>query len=164
MSIQFKTLDDIEKRYSISFEDEDLEFDDQILKIYNSLNPELLDLIDYDNLIILHWLGLYYEIVNVNIDLMTKYYLMAIEKDNVKSMFKLGYYYQFKEKDYIKMKKYYKMAIELGCIDSLNEIKSYYNNNYMEYYDFLKNFAHKIKIVINELNNLKLRYSELIYL
>jgi TPR repeat protein len=67
------------------------------------------------------------------IDLMKKYYLLAIEKGESDSMFKLAYYYQNnKENGHYKyglMKKYYKMAIEKNDSASMSNLGYYYQNN-----------------------------------
>ena len=49
-------------------------------------------------------LGIYYQTIEINYDLMKKYYLMAIELNNSKAMINLGYYYRRVENNYELMK------------------------------------------------------------
>lgn len=74
--------------------------------------------------IILCRIGLYYQLYEVNYDLMMKYYTMCFEVGNITSkysvmskveniyyaMYNLGYYH-YKNKNYDEMLKYYKMAV-----------------------------------------------------
>jgi TPR repeat protein len=132
-------------------------------KDYESMKKYYLMAIEKGNDKAMYYLGSYYKNVEKDFGLMKKYYQMAIEKGNYNAMYNLGYYYQFEEKDYELMKKYYQMAIENGCDNSLEKIKSYYNKDYTEYYNFLKNIIDKNKIIIDEINNLKLLHTQLIY-
>ena len=99
MEVKFNTLDDIAKTYELSYENEDIEYATEILKIYNSENPENLD-IDLENLIILNWLGLYYDVVNVNTELMYKYYHLGISKKSLGCIICMSIYHQ-KNKNYV---------------------------------------------------------------
>lgn len=123
--------------YSITFDDEDLELSDQILKIYNSSNPELLTDIDLNNIIILNSLGLYYEIVIPNEILMKKYYEMGIKNNGICCMICLGFYYQTNN-NYDKAKEYFMMGVERGNSRSMMYLADIYkkeqNYNLMEKY------------------------------
>ena len=59
-------------------------------------------------------LGVYYEEIEKDYDLMKKYFLMAIDKGYSGAMDNLGRYYQLIEKNYDLMKRYYLMAIDKG--------------------------------------------------
>jgi hypothetical protein len=137
MNQEFKTLNDLGKKYSITFDDEDLEFSDQILKIYNCSNPELLKDIDLNNIIILNWLGLYYDI-NGNEDLMKKYYQMGVEKDGIGCMICLAQYYQ-QNKNYEKTVEYYMMGVERGNSRAMMYLGDHYKK-YEKNYEMMKKY------------------------
>jgi hypothetical protein len=74
----------------------------------------------------LYYLGVYYQFIYVNYDLMKKYYLMAIEKGNSWAMHNLGWHYQYTEENYNLMKKYYLQAIDKGNAGAMNNLGHYY--------------------------------------
>ena len=101
---------------------------------YDSKNIFIVDFINnptikldyvYDS-IELDIIGLYYQHIEKDYNLMKKYYLMAIDEDNDMAMNNLGYYYKYIEKDYNLMKKYYLMAIDKGNDISMNNLGCYY--------------------------------------
>jgi len=73
-------------------------------------------------------LGIYYDEVEKNYDLMKQCYLMAIELKDTSAMNNLGFYYEEIEKDYDLMKKYYLMAIHADepDNDSMFRLTRYY--------------------------------------
>jgi TPR repeat protein len=74
----------------------------------------------------LYYLGVYYQFIHVNYNLMKKYYLQAIEKGNSDSMNNLGLYYKNNEENDDLMKKYYLQAIEKGNTEAMNNLGYYY--------------------------------------
>jgi TPR repeat protein len=84
-------------------------------------------------------LGVYYERVEKDYDLMKKYFMMAIRKGNSYTMYRLGYYYQFVEKNYNLMKKYFMMAIDKGSGDAMYNLGEYYEN-VEKNYDLMKKY------------------------
>ena len=99
-------------------------------------------------------LGLYYENIEKNYDLMKKYYLMAIELKYPNAMKNLGLYYQDIEKNYDLMKKYYLMAIEFNDVFAMNNLGCYYHNTEKNY-DLMK----KYYLMAIELNNVVSMYT-----
>jgi TPR repeat protein len=81
----------------------------------------------------LYYLGIYYQYVNKNYDLMKKYYLQAIDKGNFNAMNNLGVYYQYIEINYELMKKYYLQAIEKENIEAMNNLGFYYRSVEINY-------------------------------
>jgi len=76
----------------------------------------------------LYYLGIYYQHIKGDYDLMKKYYLLAMEKGNSNAMHKLGLYHQWigNEKNYKLMKKYYLMAIKKGNSQAMISLGFYY--------------------------------------
>jgi len=96
---------------------------------------------------ILYFMGLYYQIVEKNDELMKKYYLEAINVNHCESMNNLAKYYEI-NKDYSNMLKYYLMAITHNNINSMIGLASYYYK--IEDIDKMKILCDKIiKIDIN---------------
>lgn len=124
MSNKFTSIEDITKKYNIIIDEEDKEFSKEIITILNSDDPEKLDL-DLDNVIILNWIGLYYEI-HPNVGLMKKYYELGVEKGSIGCMICLGIYYQTEEKNYDLVKKYFLMGVELGNSRAMRYLGDYY--------------------------------------
>jgi TPR repeat protein len=89
-----------------------------------------------------YYLGVYYNFIKINYDLMKKYYLMAIDKGrkvtdeatSAEAMNNLGMYYRCTEYDYDLTEKYYLMAIEKGCIEAMNNLGTFYKH-------IVKNYA-----------------------
>jgi hypothetical protein len=74
----------------------------------------------------LYYLGVYYQFIYVNYDLMKKYYLRAIETGNSDSIYNLGFYYGNIEFNYDLMKKYYLQAIEKENSNAMVHLGFYY--------------------------------------
>jgi tetratricopeptide (TPR) repeat protein len=131
MDIQYRTLNDIAKKFRLPIKNEDIEHTSKILEIFNSENLEKID-VDFDNLIILNWIGLYYKNIK-NYGKMIEYYLIAINKGDSNAMFNLACYYNLIN-NYEEMKKYYLMAIEKENSNAMYYLGSYYedNNDYEE--------------------------------
>jgi TPR repeat protein len=86
----------------------------------------------------LYYLGVYYQYIKKDYDLMEKYFLMATEKGNFYAANQLGIYYTNIE-NYDLMKKYYLQAIEKGDTWAMKTLGLYYrckekNYNLMEKY------------------------------
>ena len=120
-------LHDIINKYNIVFNDDEIKLESLIIKMYNS--DELI-LQDYDlnNPIILNLIGLYYQQIKINHELMIKYLLMAINKDNSNAMYNLGNYYKNIKKDYELMKKYYLMSIDKDNSNAMTSLGYYYHD------------------------------------
>lgn len=82
-----------------------------------------------------YYVGLYYQEKD-DIDLMKKYYLIAIEDGNLSAMYNLASYYRRKSK-YEKMIYYYSMAADGGDSDAMYALASYYHEE-EQYEDELK--------------------------
>jgi hypothetical protein len=83
--------------------------------------------------------GYYYQYVEINYDLMKKYYLMAVDRGHSNSMNNLGYYYQYIEINYDLMKKYYLMAIDKGNVKGMHKLGCYYQYTEKNY-DLMKKY------------------------
>jgi hypothetical protein len=149
------TLNDIENKYNIKFNENDYLYTNNIIDIFND------NIINTTNPILLNAIGLYYRYKNINYtkmkkyfdrsikqgnsdsmynlasyydnivcnyDTMKKYLLMAIDKRNPSAMCYLGYYYHYLKIDYTMMKKYYLMAIEHDNVIAMNNLGHYYTN------------------------------------
>uniref|UniRef100_A0A6C0EEK6 Uncharacterized protein n=1 Tax=viral metagenome TaxID=1070528 RepID=A0A6C0EEK6_9ZZZZ len=86
-----------------------------------------------------YYVGYYYQFIDINYELMKKYYLIAIEKGNTDAMVNLGNYYRDIEKISELMKKYYLMAIERGNDDALTDFGYYYHCININY-DLMKKY------------------------
>lgn len=129
---KFNSITEIEERYDLIFNETDLLFKNQILDIFNEKSKfilsenKLLEISDgicitndrLYNGVIMNILGMYHCHVNVNTDLMIKYYEKAIEFGNSDSYCNLGNYYE-DEKDYSKAEHYYVNAVEKNDLDAL---------------------------------------------
>ena len=91
---------------------------------------------DYNDL---YYLGVYYQFISVDYDLMKKYYLQAIKKGNVASIDNLGKYYQFTEEKYSLAKIFYLKAIEKGSSDAMNDLGWCYEFHEKKY-DLMKKY------------------------
>lgn len=116
-------LKEVLEKHEIIFEDGDIN-QDALYKLWTT--GEIFDT-ENSSLLELYYIGLYYNYVKVNPELMKKYYLMAIERGDLEAMNDLGYYYHFREFNPELMKKYYLMAIERGYSDSMNNLGHYYD-------------------------------------
>jgi TPR repeat protein len=79
--------------------------------------------IELNNSDAMNCLGLYYETIEKNYELMKVYYLQAIEHNNSYAMNNLALYYQTIEKDYKEAKVYYIMAIKNGNNHYIKKLK-----------------------------------------
>ena len=132
----FNTLDQICSYFNISFDDEEIKYEDMIINIFNN---KVYYLSEVNEPIVLNLIANYYNLKK-DYKLMMIYYLTAIQKGCHKSMWNLGHYYQYIEKNYDKMKKYYLMAIEKGNRDAMVNLGVYYQ--YMEKnYDEMKKYG-----------------------
>lgn len=77
-------------------------------------------------------LGLYYDNIEHNYDMMEKYFLMAVEYGNIEAMYALGHYYRDKHNNEL-MKKYLLMAIDNGRTDAMYELGCYYRDKGDDY-------------------------------
>ena len=75
--MKFNSLSDIASKIGVTFSDKYLIYSEKIIEIFNSIDANDV-LIDYNNPIILHCLGLYFEYIKKDYGMMKKYYLMAI--------------------------------------------------------------------------------------
>ena len=172
----FSSINEICEEFSIDFDNETLEYTNDIISIFNG-NIQLKT----DNPILLRIIGLYYKNVEENQDKMIEYYTQASDLNDIKainelgthyyfgkkdidkmkqifnkgvelndsnSMKDLGYYYQYDEMNYEEMEKYYLMAIELGNIDAMNNLADYYHFVKKDYVKMKKYYLMSI-----ELNN-----------
>ena len=124
---EFNTVEEIEKKYNIFFNDDYIELKQYILDIFNGKNN-----FKNVNSLYLHINGLYYQYIIGNYEIMKNYYLKAIELNNSFSMCNLGNYYRTIN-DYDKMKKYYLMAINLNNDFAMANLGSYYATNEIDY-------------------------------
>ena len=76
--------------------------------------------------------------INEYTELMTQYYLMAIEEDSVNAMNKLGRYYQETENNTTLMFKYYLMAVQNSSSYAMRKMAHYFFDE--ENYDWMKYF------------------------
>lgn len=113
-----------------------------LTKKYDILKEFLLNYY-YENACvkILHFMGLYYQLVEKNDELMKKYYLEAINVNHCESMNNLAKYYE-NNKDYTNMLKYYLMAIKHNNINSMLGLANYYYK--IEDFDKMKILCNKI--------------------
>jgi TPR repeat protein len=122
-----------------------------ILADYNDKNKDIfinLCLKNNNNKIYVYVLGLFYEKIEENYELMKKYYLLAIDLNYSRAMYSLGLYYENIENNYDLMKKYYLMAIDLNCSKAMKNLGSYYKN-IEQNYELMK----KYYLMAIELNN-----------
>ena len=108
-------------------------------------------------------LGLYYQFINKNYELMKEYYNKAIIKDNCYDAFNnLGYHYMEIEKDYKKALTYYNLAIENNNFNAYNNIGLYYYNIEKKYEEAVYYFLLACDNNIYEAyNNIGLYYIEI---
>ncbi len=137
MSQTLYTLEQLYENYNLdkSYINQYIVYEKEILDMFNNHNVD-----DYkENEDLFLWIGIYYEKIEKNYDLMKKYYLMAIDNGNPHAMRSLGYYYQNIEKNYNKMKEYYLMAIDNGNSYAMYNLGFYYH--YIEQnYDLMKKY------------------------
>jgi len=94
---------------------------------------------DTDYIDNLYYLGVYYQFISVNYDLMKKYYLLAIGKENIDSPNNLDFCYAKVEHHSGLEKKYYIMKTEKGNHNAMNNLGHYYQ--YIERnYDLMKKY------------------------
>ncbi len=149
------TLDEIESKYNISFEDLK-DSHEIIVQIFNSenINPNDYNLEDVTILLII---ANYYELVKQDDELALQFNLLAVDKSSPSAMYEVGNYYYKKgneelmikyydlaisneitepivilgsyfrrKKDYELMKKYFDIGIEKGCSESMYQLGLYY--------------------------------------
>lgn len=90
-----------------------------------------------------YYAGLYYELVNKDVDQMIKYYTNSVNFGVINAMYRLGYFYE-QQKDIDKMIMYYSMAITEGYIDAMYRLADYYESQ-----EDLENFLKYLLMVIN---------------
>ena len=120
----FSSLKEVTLKYDINFSDEHNKYLNEILDIYNGKIDKYKKSEDG---LILNVMGLYYQYIEMDYELMKKYYLMSIELGNTTAMNNLGNYYKNIDTDYELMMKYYLMAIELRHSVSMNTLGNYYH-------------------------------------
>ena len=122
------TLDEICNKYNIKLDD----YDNKDLFV-SVMNGKFNKDIDYDDTLILTYIGAYYQFVKQptghDLKSMEKYYLKALDTKNHNNsryyaMYSLGRYYQL-IKQYDSMEKYYQMAI-----GNINQSDSHYTSQY----------------------------------
>jgi TPR repeat protein len=152
--MDFKSLEDITKKYKIIFNEKDNKYRNEIIDIFNGNVEKYLKNIElYNNL------GNYYKHIEKNYDLMKKYYLKAIKLDNVTSMNNIGHYYHHIEQNYKLMKKYYLMAIKKGSSNAMGNLGNYYEHIEKNYDLMKKYYLMAIKLDNNiAMNNLGYYY------
>jgi TPR repeat protein len=105
-----------------------------IKRIYSLLiNKIILDKATDDDL---YYLGIYYQFICIDSELMKKYYSRAIEKGHTAAMYGLGYYY-YKKGDFDLMEKYYLQASDNGYAIAMYKLGKYYykkGNSMGKYY------------------------------
>ena len=134
----FTTLDQITKKYKLTFDESSIQYENIILDIFNNNNSKYECEDDTDdcetknNYIndqnILNILSLYYRYVRNNYYKMEKYLKMAIVRGNYKAMYYLGNYHHDISKNYGEMEKYLKMAIDKGNTNAMNNLGYYHHN------------------------------------
>jgi TPR repeat protein len=119
----FKSLDEIEKKYRIIFDNNDRLNEKLILNIYNNKFEKNFNYDGYT----LNTIASYYQDIK-NYDLAEKYYLKAIEKGSSDAMTYLGYHYYKIKNNFTLAKKYYLMSIKKGNIDPIVYLGKYYED------------------------------------
>jgi TPR repeat protein len=122
-------FEEIQKHYKINFNniiEDNLEYRDNIVKIYNS---DYIKISDYDlsDVKMLYIIGKYYEKVIKDNDEAKRFYYKGIEKSNVKLIECMGNLLN-KEKIYEEAKIYWKMAIDYGSMISCRKLGIYYKD------------------------------------
>ena len=87
----------------------------------------------------LFYYGVYYQFINIDYNLMKKYYLMAIQHGDSTSMNNLGWYYHEIDEDYDLTKKYYLMVIQHDQSSAMTNLGSHYGD-IEKNYDLMKKY------------------------
>jgi tetratricopeptide (TPR) repeat protein len=109
-------------------------------------------------------LGIYYQFINIDYNLMKKYYDLAIEnKQNISDIYNnFGFYYIDIEKKYDLGIEYYLKSINLNNVHAMNNVGLYYYNVEKNYFEAKKYFLMAIdKNLPEAYNNMGLYYYEI---
>ena len=129
----FSSIDEICEEFSIDFDNETLEYTNDIISIFNG-NIQFKT----DNPILLRIIGLYYENVEENKDKMIEYYTQASDLNDITAINELGTHYYFGKKDIDKMKQIFNKGVELNDSNSMKELGYYYQYDEMNYEEMEK--------------------------
>jgi hypothetical protein len=146
----FNTITEISNKYNMNFSDYNEKYHNDILRIFNSINPLEL-VLDLNSSEILSILGFYYS-VNEKYELMKRCYLKCIEKKYVPAMYFLGMHYKNIEKNNEEMVYYLNLAAQDEHLLSLIELANYYRDVVKDYlimiiiYYTLKNIIKKYNL------------------
>ena len=144
--MQFEELDQIYEEYGITENEDDYNYEEEILKLFNSTDDSVIDtykqkMLDSNpiNHVMLYWIGNYYKSINHLKDAV-KYWQLASEHKNISAMCSLASHYESKGKNNLVIK-YYLMAFENGYIYALMLLAEFYrdigNNQKMTKYFFM---------------------------
>lgn len=131
----FSSINEICEEFSIDFDNETLEYTNDIISIFNG-NIQFKT----DNPILLRIIWLYYDNVEENKDKMIEYYTQASDLNYIKAINELGTHYYFGKKDIDKMKKFFNKGVELNDSNSMKELGYYYQYDEMNYEEMEKNY------------------------
>lgn len=128
---KYNRIQDINNKFKLNINNEDNKNNKFILDIFNEkidIENIVADEIKIDLSVIYFTIGLFYQYVKKDNELMKKNYVLAIDNQSINAMFKIGFYHQYDDKDYENMKKYYLMAIFKNCNESMYQLAEYYKD------------------------------------
>ena len=137
--MQFEELDKIYEEYGIAETEGDYDYEEEILKLFNSTDDNVINMYKNNllfensiNPVMLYWIGNYYESID-NLKESVKYWKLASENKNISAMCSLASHYESKGKNNLAIK-YYTMAFENGYTYALIKLGDYFKDidNYEE--------------------------------
>jgi tetratricopeptide (TPR) repeat protein len=160
------TLEQLTTKYNLTCIDED---DEELFVSIMNGNFDTNINTETANPLMLNYIGLYYEFVEINYDEMKKYYIILIDyaKYNpsdyasYSALYNLGNYYKDIEKNYEMMEKYYLMLLDNALNDEnkveLYSVRTFIMNTLGNYYEKIKeNYDLMKKYYLMAIDNIKL--------
>lgn len=119
----YQTLHEISNKYNITFEQEDITVESDIIVLFNTGDTP-----HTTNNVMLKWYGMYHYIVKQNYNEAEKFWLESKNNGNILALYCLGILNFYKQNNRQKALEYFLIAVEHGNSSAMNWIGKLYMN------------------------------------